>query len=151
MVGNAGLDGHAHELLPMQPVDTGGAIAGSHDGGEYSLCLGDGSRPRIGYFDIFLPENPSAFSLLPAVLLGMVADLLGGAAVVGKGGGVGVLERLAKADAERVFLVGELVYEVAGVTPEGEIRVCRGGVEGGARASLAVAVEQISRVGVSGA
>ena len=52
-------------------------------------------------------------------------------------------ERVSQADAEGIFLVGELVNEVAGVAPDRKPRVGRGGVEGGARAVLVV-VKQIS-------
>lgn len=55
-----------------------------------------------------------------------------------------------KANSERVFLVGKLVDEVAGVTPEREVVGVRGRcVEGGPRAILIV-VEQISGVAVTG-
>lgn len=56
-----------------------------------------------------------------------------------------------QADGERVFLVGKLVDEVAGVTPEREVVGVRGRcVEGGPRAILIV-VEQISGIAVTGA
>jgi hypothetical protein len=55
-----------------------------------------------------------------------------------------------QADGQRVFLVGKLVDEVAGVTPKREVVRVRGRcVEGGPRAILIV-VEQISRVAVTG-
>jgi hypothetical protein len=58
--------------------------------------------------------------------------------------GLVVVERPLQADAERVFLVSKLVDKVAGVTPEREVRVGRGSVEGRPGAVLIVVVEEIS-------
>lgn len=56
-----------------------------------------------------------------------------------------------QANSEGVFLVGKLIDEVAGVTPEREVVGVRGRcVEGGPRAILIV-VEQISGIAVTGA
>lgn len=55
-----------------------------------------------------------------------------------------------KVDAEGIFSVSKLVDEVTSVAPDGEVRIGRWGVEGGARAVLIVVVEEISRIAVSG-
>ena len=55
-----------------------------------------------------------------------------------------------EAQAQGVFAVGKLVDKVAGVAPDGQVRVGRGRVEGRADAVLiVVVVEQISRIVVS--
>jgi len=126
-------------------VDTGGSIVGCHDLGDDSLCLGYGLGTRIGNFDVLLPELSRAGGLLVCAVLGLVADSLRlSAAILG---GVAV-ERLAQADAERVFLVGELVDEIARVAPKREVGIGIGSVEGGARALLIVVVEQMGRIAV---
>jgi hypothetical protein len=120
-------------------VDTGGPIIGCHDAREYSLCLGNGAEAGVWYLDVL--ESDRAVTLfVEAVLRRKTCSLL-----VPSERGVAF-----QADGEGVFLVGKLVDEVTGVTPEREVVRVRGrGVERGARAILIV--EQISGVGVTGA
>jgi hypothetical protein len=66
-------------------------------------------------------------------------------------GGAAVLEGVLQANAERVFLVSELVDEIARVAPEREIGIRGRSVERRARAVLIVVVEQISGIVRSGA
>lgn len=120
----------------MQPVNTGGSIVWCHYGSEYPFSLGYGTRSWVGDLDIFWPESSL---LLVEACFGPVADALLLAAWPGR---APTLERLAQADAERVFLVGKLVDEITGVAPKREVRVGLGGVEGGAGALLVVVVVQ---------
>jgi hypothetical protein len=58
----------SHQLLSMQPVDAGGAIARSHDGCKYPVRLGYATRAWIRYLNILLTEcSPSG--LLSDVVL----------------------------------------------------------------------------------
>lgn len=93
----------------MQPVDTGGPIIGRHDLSKYSLSLGDSTGPRIWYLDVF--ESDTLF--VDAVLRGKACTPLVVSSMWG---------RMAfQADSEGIFLVGKLVNEVTGVTPEREV------------------------------
>lgn len=137
---------HAHQLLPVQPVDTGGSIVGRHDRGEDPLNLGNGSRAWVRDLDVFEPESSL---LLVEAGCRLVADAL---LLAARPGGTASFERVAQADAEGVLLISELVNEVTGVAPQREIRVGLGGVEGGAGARLVVVgvvVQQMGRVAAS--
>lgn len=127
-------------------MDTGGSIARSHDGGEDPLCLRDSPRPRIGYLNVLLSNPPVATRLFVEAVLGLVSDALLLASMLGR---VGSVERSPQADAERIFLVSELVNEIACVAPKREVGVGFGGVEGGAWAVLVVVLEEISGISVS--
>lgn len=116
-------------------MNTGRPIVGCHDGSDYLLGFGYGARPWIGDFDVFLSESRRAF-LLDAVLV--MNPLLLAFRLVGA-----VLE----ADAQGVLLGGELVDQIARVTPEGKVGVRIGRVEGGVDTVLVVVVEQMGGVG----
>lgn len=123
-------------------MDPRGAILRSHDEtGDDLLCLGDVSRSWFGYFNVLLPYSTTLW-LLAALVLLLISDSLLRSAVFGAGS----VERLPQADSKRVLLVCQLVDKIARVTPEGEIGITRGGVEGGARAVPVVVVQKISRV-----
>lgn len=125
----------------MQPVDTGGPIVRRHDASEYSLCLADSAWAWVWDLDIL--ESEFAVTLFVEAGLRRKAGVLLVSAVR--------RSVALEADSEGVFLVGELVDEVAGITPKREVVGVRGRcVEGGPRAILIV-VEQISRVAVTGA
>jgi hypothetical protein len=125
----------SHQLLPVQTVDTGGAIVGCHDGGNYLLRLGYRPRSWIWYLDILLPDY--RVSLLVNAVLVMDSLLL-----------ALVFERSAlETDAEGVFLVGELVNEIACLAPKRKVVVGIGSVKGRVRAVLVV-VQQTSGIGV---
>lgn len=100
----------------MQPVNTGGPVVGRHYGSEYLLSFGDGSRSRVGYLNVLLPDGSG--SLLVQAVLGLEAGPLLLASMFGE---VAFFERIAQSDAEGVLLVGELVDEVTGVAPEREV------------------------------
>jgi hypothetical protein len=51
----------------VQPVDTGGAIVGSHDGSEEFLCAGDGARPGVGDVNV-VPADAARCLFVEAVL-----------------------------------------------------------------------------------
>lgn len=121
----------------MQTVDPGRSIVGCHDGSEYPLGLGDGSRSRVRDVDVLFCYG---VGLLVEACLGVVAHALLQSAWPR---GVSSFERVAQADAERVFLVGELIDEVTGVVPKRKIRVGFGSVEGRACALLVVVVQQM--------
>lgn len=95
----------------MQPVDTGGPIVGRHDPGEEPLCLADSTWTRV--WDLNVLKCEGALALLVEAVLRCEAGTLLVSSMRGK---------LAfEANGKRVFLVGKLVDEVAGVTPEREI------------------------------
>lgn len=72
---------HVHELLPMQPVDTGGSIVGCHDGSEYLVCSGEGSGPRIRNLNVLGSDVPMA------LLVGAVLRLEPGTLLLASGSG----------------------------------------------------------------
>lgn len=130
-----------HELLPVQPMNTGRSIVGCHDSSEYLLSLGDGSWARV--WDLNVLESELAVTLFVEAVLRREASVLLVTALR--------RELALQADGERIFLVGKLVDEVAGVTPEREVVGVRGRcIEGGPRAILIV-VEQISGIAFTGA
>ena len=87
----------------MKPVDTGGSIVGRHDGSEYPFSLRYGPWSRIRNLDVLLPD--ASFLLVESVFR-LVANAL---LLASRPRRMGGFERLAKADAEGVFLVGKLV------------------------------------------
>jgi len=123
MAGNTG-NPDPHQLLSMQPVDTGRAIVGSHDGGEYPFRLRDGAWPWVGDLDVLLGEAAGAcgFFVEPVLVVNtlLLTTRLGRLASL----------KLIQMDAQRVLLVGKLVDEVAGIAPKRESGVGFGGVEG---------------------
>jgi|TARA_R110002003_G_scaffold1048_16_gene22297 hypothetical protein len=52
-------------------MDTGRAVVGRHDGGEYLLSLGDGARADVRDLDVLLSDSSS--SLLVIALLRLEA------------------------------------------------------------------------------
>jgi hypothetical protein len=128
----------------VQPVDTGRSVVGRHDGSDDLLGLWDGFSLDLRYLNVLLSEAPSL--LVQALLCLEACPLL----LSVRPRGLVVVERPLQADAERVFLVSKLVDKVAGVTPEREVRVGRGSVEGRPGAVLIVVVEEISWILVAG-
>lgn len=111
-----------HELLPMKPVDTGGAITGSHDCSEYSFCSAYGARSRVWNWDVFLPFNGSRMRLLSRVIGGLISDAL---LTFGMAPGGVVVLVLPKSYPERILCVCKLVNEITRVAPDGEIGISR--------------------------
>lgn len=72
-----------------------------HDGSEYLVSDGEGSRPRVGYLNVLLSDG-SCLWLLPDAVLRLVADSLLRASMLGR---AAVVKRLPKADTEGVLLV----------------------------------------------
>jgi hypothetical protein len=81
----------------VQPVDTGGAIVGRHDGSEEFLCAGDGARPGVGDFNV-VPADAARCLFGEAVLRLEAGALLLASRMCG-------VDRCAQAGAEGVLLV----------------------------------------------
>lgn len=98
-------------------MNTGRSVVGRHDGSKELFCLGDGTRSRVWYLYVLLPDASIFFV---HALLGCKACSL---VLLSMPRRLTVFERLPQADAERVFLVGELVDKVSSITPEREFGV----------------------------
>ena len=63
----------SHQLLPVKAMDPGGPVVGCHDGSEYPLSLGDGSRSWVGNVNVLFPY---ASRLFVEARLGVVVHTL---------------------------------------------------------------------------
>lgn len=128
----------------MQAVYAGGSIVGSHGECKQLFSSANSSRGRTGDADVLLSLGDLACRVslfVPSLAGGEAQSLLPTRRV----GVVAEIERCV----ERVVFVGELVSEVACVTPETEVRV---GLERRPATAAALLVEGAgSRVGTAGA
>jgi hypothetical protein len=115
-----------HQLLPVQPVNTGWSIVWSHDSYKESLSYIYSSLRWVGYGNVLLSRKYSV--LLVVVNVWMIADLFmrTPASMAGSSRKL-FFQGFSELDTERVFLVGKLVYQVASITPERELGVGRNG------------------------
>lgn len=108
----------------MKPVDAGGSVPGGHNERKHPLGAGYLPWRRTGYPDILLPLNDaSLIFLVPDVLVYLVPDASGWpTAPLVSSPDLALLRRRPGPCTKGVLVVvRELVAQVTGVAPEGEV------------------------------